>query len=110
MRHKRLAIYGAFIGFALLLTACGAQSSLPPQTTASPLAATVTRQLVINTPTPQPPTPTARRPTKTATASVTPKPTLDATQQTWLATAIAIATTQRAASNLALDIEVTQAA
>lgn len=108
MWPKRLETYGAFgrvVALALLLAACGAQSSpLPP-----PPVATVTQQPFDHSPTPQPITPTAR-PTQIATASATPAPTLDATQQTWHATAAAIATAESAASTLADEQKATQMA
>lgn len=109
--YSRLATVGFFTQglVVVLLVACGGKPTLTPQTTAVLLAVTTTPKPSDSIPTPYPNTPTSTL-ASTHTTSAIPTPTMEATQSTWLATAIAIATSERATSNLAHANEATKAA
>lgn len=99
------------LGLAMFfLAACSEEPTVVPQASASPLVAFTTRTPFDETPTPH----RSDVPTTTSTPayalSATLNPTVDATLQTWHETAIALATTQRAESNLARDDKATEIA
>lgn len=84
--------------FSFVQNACGTQISIEPTTTVTYTESP--EQVNTSTPTPTP----------TLSASITMSPTVDATQQTWRATAVAIQTAVRAASIQSWDAKETQVA